>query len=194
MSKYLITPSLLTSWQFYLKREDNNKEEFLNTLKKNKIEPNKNMQRGLDYEDLISSILHYNNKSDDLVINEIIDIIKDGLWQEPVMQDAAIHGINVLLYGRTDTIKENTIYDIKRTSHYYIGKYINSIQHDLYMLCSGLTNFKYLISTGDNLYIEEYNFTNNSKDNIINIIDNFLGWLSVNDLLAVYFENWKCKY
>jgi hypothetical protein len=205
MTKLLITPTLLNSFAFYTqeieyKSEEEQRQEFLQTLKRVKSEPTEAMQRGIDFENDVFNICNdgfasidkgeeYNN-----VVNKIAYLVKQGLWQQVVKKDIVVGNQEFLLYGKCDVVKANTIYDIKFTSNYDIGKYLNSSQHLIYLYCSGLSKFQYLISDGKSYWIEDYYNDSNIENNIKSKINEFIGYLE-NDKQAktIYFENWRSK-
>lgn len=205
MTKLLITPTLLNSFAFYTqeieyKSEEEQRQEFLQTLSRIKSEPTEAMQRGIDFENDVLNICNdgfasidkgeeYNN-----VVNKIAYLVKQGLWQQVVKKDIVVGNQEFLLYGKCDVVKANTIYDIKFTSNYDIGKYLNSSQHLIYLYCSGLSKFQYLISDGKSYWIEDYYNDSNIENNIKSKISEFIGYLE-NDKQAktIYFENWRSK-
>jgi hypothetical protein len=68
-----------------------------------------------------------------------------------------LKGPNIIkLSGVLDAINRDVIYDIKLTSKYDLGKYEYSIQHLLYMYCSGSQAFHYIISDNRDTYKESY--------------------------------------
>jgi hypothetical protein len=233
MTKLLITPTLLNSFAFYTqeieyKSEEEQRQEFLQTLKRVKSEPTEAMQKGIDFEDDIKlycetnrlvpseairdkrffwkggyldatnskEYTDLNNKFNDYldVIIPIANIVKGGLWQQTCKKELKIGNQEFLLYGKCDVIKADTIYDIKFTSNYDIGKYLNSSQHLIYLYCSGLSKFQYLISDGKSHWIEDYYNDSNIENNIKSKISEFIGYLE-NDKQAktIYFENWRSK-
>ena len=108
MTKYLITPSLLNSYQYYINDEfkspADSRADFLKTLSKEKFVPNEAMQKGIFFEDSINdyckdplyinvksnvrSTIHLNFFSDKEpcyywdCVKSIGDIVKGGLWQQ----------------------------------------------------------------------------------------------------------------
>ena len=205
MTKLLITPTLLNSFAFYTqeieyKSEEEQRQEFLQTLSRIKSEPTEAMQRGIDFENDVLNICNdgfasidkgeeYNN-----VVNKIAYLVKQGLWQQVVKKDIVVGNQEFLLYGKCDVVEANTIYDIKFTSNYDIGKYLDSSQHLIYLYCSGLSKFQYLISDGKSYWIEDYYNDSNIENNIKFKINEFIGYLE-NDEQAktIYFENWRSK-
>lgn len=207
MTKLLITPTLLNSFAFYTqeieyKSEEEQRQEFLQTLKRVKSEPTEAMQRGIDFENAVNFYSQYHShQSEDTckllcsnVIFDLAQIVKNGFWQQVVKKDIIVGNQEFLLYGKCDVIKANTIYDIKFTSNYDIGKYLNSSQHLIYLYCSGLSKFQYLISDGKSYWIEDYYNDSNIENNIKSKINEFIGYLE-NDKQAktIYFENWRSK-
>lgn len=191
-----VTATLINSWLFYLKSrdewEEKAKTDFLNCLNKVKTEPTEAMQRGIDFEDLVRLCDEkqlYSRKDD--TVNEIVDYISGGLWQETVAKTIDVNGLKVLVYGKADVIKEDTVYDIKRVSNYEIGKYLKSFQHKCYLFCTGLPVFKYLVSDGKNVFIEPYTPKANIEEDIKLTVIDFLNWLKKTNLFDVYLEKWK---
>lgn len=191
-----VTATLLNSWLYYLKSreeyEEQAKEDFLNCLNKIKTEPTDAMQRGIDYENLIRLCDEkdlYSRK--DETVNEITDYVKGGLWQETVIKYIDIDGRDVLIYGKADVIKMDTIYDIKRVSKYGIGKYSKSVQHLFYLYCTGLPIFKYLVSDGNRVFIETYTNNAYTESMVKTAIREFFDWLKATDRFDLYLEKWK---
>jgi hypothetical protein len=168
MPRYLVTPSLYSSWSYYRNSDDQTKNDFLATLRNDKFEPNESMQKGIDLEDDVVAVtrgisLHeesdFELKDNDYVecCERIADIVRGGLYQERVYKPAMIGPYDVLLYARADFIKRDYGYDVKYAKSYEIGKYAGSIQHDLTMKCAGVPRFSYLICDGHHFYEEKYN-------------------------------------
>lgn len=192
-----ITPTLLNSWLRYLNASEEDskaaKQHFLSNLYKIPTKPTNVMYRGINFEKIVRQVSEGKAQSDNPVVNNIADIVKNGLWQVTVSKTITINDFEILLYGKCDVIKENTIYDIKTTGKYIAGRYSDSIQHDIYLFCTGLPRFEYLVSDGLRLYIEEYNLNEFTESIIQERIKGFLNWLDSNELLNVYLEKWKTK-
>lgn len=204
MNKYLVTTSLLNSWTYYIQDEwkspADSRADFLKTLSRERFEPNEAMQKGIDFEDKIFQMATLNllpaefDDKQDIVVEEIAKIVKGGLWQEPVKKEIKVGNQEFLLYGRTDVIKRDTIYDIKFTSNYELGKFLSSSQHLIYLYCSGLPNFSYLISDGKDWWREDYVNDGNVENSIKSMISDFMGYLE-NDKEAkeMFLTNWESK-
>ena len=204
MTKYLITPTLINSFQYYIddefKSPADSRADFLKTLSKEKFEPNQAMQKGIDFENDIKAkcdniLLDKKENIDyEVICNDIATIVKDGLWQQTCKKELKIGNQEFLLYGRMDVIKRDTIYDIKYTSNYELGKFLGSAQHLIYLYCTGLPKFKYLISNGKDFWIEDYFNNVNIEYYIKNKINNFLSYLENDNEAKNLFETqWQTK-
>lgn len=202
MSETYITPSLFESYRWYLKLERSSKEEFLGTLNKEKFEKTEAMKKGILFEDYINHACNGVNLSSkqldepyERCVLEIADIVKGGLWQESLYSDININGLPYLLYGRTDVIKRDWIYDIKFSKSYDIGKYKDSIQHLVYMYCSPIKKFSYLISDGTSVFREDYFWDSNSRQLLTSKLSGLMKNIMDNDeFKQAYLNNWKCKH
>ena len=201
MSKYLITPTLLNSFAYYTqdneyKSEAEQRQEFLQTLSRVKSEPNEAMRLGLAFEDTLKAysqgMIDDSNGIYKKYYPELSKIVKGGLWQQVVKKDIVVGTQEFLLYGKCDVIKAGTIYDIKFTSNYELGKFFNSSQHLIYLYCSGLPKFQYLICDGKDYWVEDYYNNEDTEDNIKIKISEFIAYLE-NDLEAknLFYDKWK---
>ena len=205
MTKYLITPTLINSYQYYIddefKSPADSRADFLKTLSKEKFEPNQAMQKGIDFENDIKAkcdgyILLDDKENPDYetVCGEITEIVKGGLWQESVKKDLQIGNQECLLYGKMDVVKRDTVYDIKYTSNYELGKFLGSAQHLIYLYCTGLPKFKYLISNGKDFWQEDYFNNVNIENEIKSKINDFLSYLKNDSEAKNLFETkWQAK-
>lgn len=219
MTKFLITPSLLNSFSYYIQDEwkspADSRADFLKTLSREKFEPNEAMQKGIDFENSIQRycvdefeptnriIIHLDNGEEE-EINEWDDystcviccgrVVKDGLWQQTCKKDLEVGNKEFLLYGKMDVVKRDTIYDIKFTSNYELGKFSNSSQHLIYLYCTELPKFEYLVSDGENYWVESYLNHEGVENEIKSKISEFMGYLE-NDLEAkeLFKTKWASK-
>ncbi len=226
MFKYLITPSLLNSYQHYINDEfkspADSRADFFKTLSREKFEPSEAMQKGIDFEakvqflttDItVDDLRHfYKEKVGETVINHkltiedainwlkqqpeflISQVVENGLWQQTCKKDLKIGNKEFLLYGKMDVIKRDTIYDIKFTDNYELGKFLDSSQHLIYLYCTGLPKFQYLISDGGDYWIEDYYNHANIENEIKSKISDFLGYLENDKEAKEMFETkWISK-
>ena len=204
MNKYLLTPSLLNNFSYYIqddwKSPADSRADFLKTLSRERFAPNEAMQKGIDFEDKILRMATLNllpaefNDEQDSVIESISKVVKGGLWQQSVKKEIKVGNQEFLLYGRTDVIKRDTIYDIKFTSNYELGKFLDSSQHLIYLYCSRLPNFSYLISDGKDWWREDYHNHAGVEDEIKSKVSGFLDYLE-NDKEAkeMFLTKWESK-
>ena len=198
----LITSSLLNSYQYYIQDEwkspADSRADFLKTLSREKFEPNEAMQKGIDFEERVNEFCGQFVKGitdyDDVAMI-IADIVKGGIWQQSVKKDIKVGNQEFLLYGRTDVIKRDTIYDIKFTSNYELGKFQDSSQHLIYLYCLDLPKFSYLISDGKDWWREDYFNHAGIEGEIKSKVSEFLDYLEGdNEAKELYFNNWISKY
>lgn len=198
MTRLLITPSLYSAYVYYTdteflsdEAEAAARQDFIDCL--NKVsKTNEILQRGINFENSVKAVCDgllaepMENAAD---VAEVIG--KGGMWQEKLSKD--LGGV-YLMYGRADVIKGDTIYDIKRVNKYDCPKYGKSIQHLVYMYCSGLPNFKYVISDGRNVYCEDYNYTADLQGTLMYKVDSMVDFINMSPEFAEPFhKNWIAK-
>lgn len=197
MTSYLITPTLLNSLKYYLESDYASREDFLKTLSREKFEPNEAMQKGIDFENTLECICNggiTNIENYKEVFHEFSKILKGGYWQESVKKEIEVAGTRILLYGRCDVIKGDTVYDIKYTKNYNLGKFQESTQHLIYMFCSGLDKFKYLVSDLKSYWIEEYVKQSNIEAKLRSEIMQFFDYLDRDkEANELFYSKWKAK-
>jgi hypothetical protein len=201
VNKYLITPSLLNNFSYYLQDEfkspADSRADFLKTLSREKFEPNEAMAKGIFFEDSVNDFCKGALKIEVKepcywdCVKSIGDIVKGGLWQQSVKKEITVGNQEFLLYGRTDVIKRDTVYDIKFTGNYELGKFLGSSQHLIYLYCTGLPNFSYLISDGKDWSREDYVNDGTVENRIKSMISDFMSYLE-NDLEAkeMFITKW----
>lgn len=119
------------------------------------------------------------------------NIVGKGIWQQKLCKTVG----DYVLYGKADVIRGDTIYDIKRVNSYDLNKYQNSIQHLLYMECSGIENFKYVVSTGKEVFIEYYHKDADNLEKLLSRINEMIGFIRQTPKFNAAFEkNWHSKY
>lgn len=127
-------------------------------------------------------------------VENVANVVKGGLWQEPVKKELKIGNQEFLLYGRTDVIKRDTIYDIKFTSKYELGKFLDSSQHLIYLYCSDLPNFSYLISDGKDWWREDYHNHAGVEGEIKSKVSEFLDYLEGDkEAKEMFLAKWVSK-
>lgn len=200
--KYLMTQSLLSSYLYQFNCIDDYSEEahqsFLDTLNRIYNPTNEAVQRGIEFEKLVYKCTDMSN-IDDVSTDEVMsairiaDYIDGGRFQYVASKTINISGLDLVLYGRLDALKAGVIYDIKYTSKYNVGKFINSPQHPMYLeLIPEAKEFIYLVSNGKSVWTEKY--TRDETPSIYPIIQSFLQYLENMDLMQIYINKWKSRY
>lgn len=216
MGRFLVTPSLYSSYLWYrdtdfysLYDDSENAEnaekrayqEFLDCLAKVEKPRTEAMQKGIDFENMVTAIT--NNQQIELVdegtlnealaAKEVAHILgNDGIWQYRLRKEI---GNDYIIYGIADYIAKNCIFDVKRTSQYDIAKYNKSIQHLVYLECAeGIDNFKYVIAAGSSspsVFVEDYQKQPNNQEILIGKIDLMVDFIkSVPELYKPFKEKW----
>ena len=189
MNGFLITPSLYSSWKYWMGSENEGMASILDTLNKVEIAKSPAMQAGIDFEDNIRKVCE-GIISDDLCVTEIAEIVSGGMWQQRISRELE----GDLVYGIADVIKRDTIFDIKRVNQYELGKYESSIQHLIYMYATEIPNFKYLISDGKEVFEEAYYWGSQSLDLLKSrVADLKESLLADTELSLAFTKNWKYR-
>ena len=193
--KFLITQSLLSSWQYGIASGDIS--EFKETLERKRKPPTKAMLDGQRFANVVESVA-----TDTVIepdhewyrpVTEIADIVKGGQYQVKLSRDLTVDGITFVCYGILDFLKAGVIYDTKFSKAYHVGKYMDSPQHPMYFyLCPEAYKFEYIISDGKWVYREQY-----APDEVTPIestIKHFMAFVETFGLVDTYCKNWKSKY
>lgn len=204
MSRYLITHSLLSSWLYAMQEnpfedlstERNAAEEFMQVLKREPTPTTESMQNGIDFENLVTSILSGSGDPSDFwypAAEMIASRCANGILQYRAKKKIDVDGIPLLLYGRLDCLKAGEIIDIKFSKGYEPGKYFKSTQHPTYLeLIPEAGQFTYLVSNGNSVWSETYHRYNTPS--IRPVISDFLNWLKVTGLMGIYQNKWSTKH
>ena len=189
-------------------------QEFMHTLRREKSTPSPAMQNGIDFEDLVTAILNgqpkanYHRTSKDgsqtlkvydlpehpwfNAASKVADMVRGAKLQYVARKSVTIEGMDFLLYGRLDALKEGIIFDIKYSGSYERGKFRDSTQHPMYAeLVPEAMNFTYVVSNGYDVWTEVYWFDEISR--IQPVIKDFIQWLQEMNLLDTYKEYWGAK-
>lgn len=196
-NKFLITQSLLSSWQWSLKLEDGY-EDFLKTLRREPIQQTKAMLDGIRFENCLNAVLdgteieptHEWYKP----IMELYPTLHGAQQQVRLSRDITVQGVPLVLYGVLDFLKAGVIYDTKYSKTYKrYGKYLNSPQHPAYFaLVQEAREFQYKICDGKHIYTETYR--PDEVEPIERTIKHFMDFLDKHNLVKTYCDNWRSKY
>lgn len=186
-------------------------EEFMHVLRREKTPTSPAMQSGIDFEDLVTAILtgqekaNYHMTSRDGSQTLKVFAVAEHPWYEAACKVAGmiqgaklqyvarryvtIGGMDFLLYGRLDAMKEGRIFDIKYSGSYERGKFRDSTQHPMYYrLVPEMMNFTYIVSNGTDVWTEVYWY--DEVPRIEPVITDFLQWLRDMNLMETYKEYW----
>lgn len=193
--KFLITQSLLSSWQYGIASGDIS--EFKEALERKRKPPTKAMLDGQRFENVVESVATGTAIEPDhewyRPVTEIADIVKGGQYQVKLSRDLTVGGVTFVCYGILDFLKCGVIYDTKFSKAYHVGKYLDSPQHPMYFyLCPEAYKFEYIISDGKWVYREQY--TPDEITPIESTIKHFMDFTEAFGLVDTYCENWKSKY
>ena len=186
---FLMTHSLLSAWLYSMKEnpfadattEDTAKEDFLRVLRREPTPTTEAMQKGIDFENLVTDICSQMRPVQGNLLNtpdegdtvseelkkhqwfipalKVAKTVRGGQFQYSAYNRVEIYRYELLLHGRLDALKAGHIYDIKFSGSYDRGKYIDSTQHPMYFrLVDGAMYFTYVISNGTEVWTEQYGF------------------------------------
>ena len=199
--RYLVTASLYNAYKFLLScsedKYEQKKMEFVKTLRREKSAPTPLMLRGINFENAVRSYTE-GKPPQNKVIQEIGDIVKGGTWQEKVKGEIEVAGLKILLYGIMDVKCPPIINDIKRPNNYALGKYYDGIQHLLYLHCTQLPRFRYLVAYGvadepQDWTAEDYHLDDNTLPMLKERIAEMLNWFEGAGFMPLYKEFWQAK-
>ena len=189
-------------------------EEFMHVLRREKTPTSPAMQNGIDFEDLVTAILtgkpkaNYHSTSKEGVqtlkvydvaehpwhdaAQKVAGMIQGAKLQFVAKKEVTISGMDFMLYGRLDAMKEGRIFDIKYSGSYERGKFYDSTQHPMYYrLVPEIMNFCYIVSNGYDVWTEVYWFDEIQR--IEPIITDFIQWLEDMNLMDTYRQYWGAK-
>ncbi len=195
-NKFLITQTLISSWQYGLILE-NGYEDFLATLRRERRPPTKLMLEGRRFESVINAVCNGAEITEEhewyKPVTEIVGIVGDAQQQVRLYRDINVGGISFLVNGVIDYLLAGQIFDAKYSKSYRMGKYLTSPQAPFYFyLIPEARTFTYLISDGKYIYTETYR--PDEVEPIERTIKNFMGFLDKMNLVETYTTAWRSKF
>lgn len=186
-------------------------EEFMHVLRREKTPTTPAMQNGIDFEDLVTAILTGKEKANYHITSrdgtqtlkvyrldehpmyeaayKVAGMIHGAKLQYVAKKPVTIAGMDFLLYGRLDAMKEGRIFDIKYSGSYERGKFRDSTQHPMYYsLVPEIVNFTYVVSNGSDVWTEMYWWDEIPR--IEPVITDFMQWLLDMNLMETYKKYW----
>lgn len=199
---YWMTQSLLSSWAYYLKADDEFSDKacqsFLSDLQRIPKRKTKAIQEGTDFEDAVNRTVsgeNVNSKNEKWgnAVQRFAGICTGGQPQTPLTADVTVLGMEFTLYGICDYVKAGRIIDIKKVTRYEYGKYFDSPQHPMYLyLLPEAKRFDYLIFDGSFCYCETYR--REDCRSIEHTITEFVNFMKKNNLLDTYKKYWTMNH
>lgn len=198
--RYLMTHSLLASWLYAMREnpyEDMTSErdpmtEFLQVLNREQTPTTEAMQKGIDFEDMVTDIVQGLGNPNDrwyAAASKVAAMVAGGVPQYRARKKIEVGGLTLILYGRLDWLKAGGIIDIKFSSGYERGKYHDSTQHPTYMeIVPEARDFTYVVSNGTEVWTERYERAD--TPDIRPTISDFLDWLRAMGLMDIYQKKW----
>lgn len=126
---------------------------------------------------------------------EIAEIVKGAQFQVRIHKPITVNGMDFEIHGVLDALREGTIFDIKFKNKSFgsldlAGDYFDSPQHPFYFyLVPEARKFLYLVSDGNDLYIEQYFPEETTPAD--KIIAEFMDFLRESNLMDLYKANWQ---
>lgn len=203
MDRLLITQSLLSSWAYAFGCDEDRAEEalasFVQTLKREPMTQTPAMLDGIAFENEVyaaaAGVPRNPHPKWESGIQKVADIIRGAQFQVKAKRDIEVDGIPFLVYGIMDALKAGVISDVKYKAKSFgsldlAGDYLDSAQHPAYFYIEpGAYLFQYLVSDGDDLYVEQY--TREQTRPIEGIISEFIPSIKSMGLFDLYAERWK---
>ena len=177
-----------------------------------------NIQNGFDFEKLVTDIatgaFHPQYEFDGMTDPETCEetcrevypkwyrpaaefgaLLRGAQFQVRIHRPITVRGMEFEIHGVLDALKEGVIYDIKFKNKSFgssdiAGDWLDSPQHPFYFyLVPEARKFLYLVSDGNDIYIEQYLPEETRK--AADIISEFVDFLETAGLMDVYKANWQ---
>lgn len=205
MARYLITKSLISSWQYIFDcaegYEDDAYNDFLSALRREERETPEAAQNGIAFENAVyrsaAGKPYGSFPAWEQGIQKVASIIRGATVQVRVQREITVDGTEYLVYGILDALKAGIIYDVKFKNRSFsgldlAGNYLESPQHPAYLyMVPEAREFQYLVSDGEDLYVEKY--TREDTRFIGDIIGEFIRSITGMGLLDEYHKYWATR-
>lgn len=205
MARYLITQSLLSSWNYVHNCREGCEEDamasFLATLRREPAEVTEAMQNGIEFENAVyaeaSGQLRPPHPEWERGICQVAAFLKGAQFQVRVQREIQIAGMTYLVYGILDALQAGIISDVKFKNKSFgsldlAGEYFDSPQHPFYFfMVPEARLFRYLVSDGTDLYIEQY--TPDETPDAGELIAEFVDFLNVTGHMETYKKYWAAR-
>ena len=150
----------MSSYEWTFKKEDGY-DEFIAALKREKKPVTPAMLDGIQYENVLNSVLDGAEITPDHEWYAPITEMASELWgaqqQVTLFRDINVDGVDFLIHGVLDYLRAGHIWDCKFSKRYDLNKYLGSPQTAFYMyLVPEAFDMTYIISDGKYVYRERY--------------------------------------
>lgn len=192
---FKITPSLYSAYHYYVNSDVDDISQMLAVLNREPLPQTEAMKQGINFENEVYYVISTGIRSDNPKINELANLI---LGEKGFKYCATQHRVskmlteNVEVHGVIDIITPIKIYDLKRVQNYNLGKYENSIQHLIYMFCTDIPQFEYLIYDGSSIFSEYYHFNDDKLNDLKTRVNTMIEFfMSYEDFKKPFIKNWS---
>ena len=209
MAQYKITQSLLNSWNYaYSCHEecfDSAIQSFLCALRCEQEVLSEEQQEKIDNGKAFENMVYASasglpceiNKKWERGISQIVDIVKGAQFQVRIHKPITVNGMRFEIHGVLDALRSGVIYDIKFKNTSFnsekcnpVGAHLYSPQHPFYFyLVPSAEKFIYVISDGDDIYLEQY--LPEETVSAEKIISEFMRFLESSNLMDEYKTHWQ---
>lgn len=205
---YALYPSILDSYMFFKKRDDDETfQSLFDKINKVKTDQTEEQLMGVEFEDCVSNRINElkgmpvlnnlegcqyittNFKFNYDLINGIASRLQHSIKQQEYLE-AIIpsHLGNIKLYGFSDFTFPEMIADLKTTKSYKCSKYKDHFQAPAYSMIKHINGqpikaFKYLVSDFERVYLETYLPKENTYRKMMSTIFEFISFIN-------YFKNY----
>lgn len=197
-----LTPTLISSWK-YARRNDEKDGEFLNYLNRIPVPPTPAMEAGVEFENAVAALSKerlswLKSQAEEAPAKEqgkykaALHCVY-GSWQVPIWGTVKLPSGTIGIKGKIDVLKSSRIIDLKRSSRYEPNKYADSLQHIMYMYCTGIKRFDYLIAYGTacDIAVETYHYTASYEEYMRQVMQSFISDMERRGLMEAYRNNWN---
>ena len=160
----LITPSILDSYDWYVNCPAHFKtsafQQISDALNRKPWDPTPAILRGMAFEKMVCANLDDISKEDFMLkfeghckdMEKFWARCRNGRQQAKVSKTITVDGVEYYLYGKRDIAFSDVTIDIKTTGDYKGPQYYTSKnQHVLYIACSEIEQFMYMIAEYDDV-------------------------------------------
>lgn len=210
----LITSSILDSYDWYIKCPPNFKQsalqQIVDALNRKPWDPTPAILRGMAFEKKVCHELDDCSKEEFMSRFEghsekVVEFwlkCRGGRQQAKVSKTINIDGIDYYLYGKRDIAFADKTIDIKTTGDYKGPiNYITKNQHPMYIMCTGIEAFEYIIAEYDDVKgvcADVFNIdasmpVADAEEKIITKIREFITFLQTDEDLFKSYNTIFCK-